>query len=184
MKIKSDQTHTFLMSSRFVISGESPPCTHRNCWFIRAARGRQSKASIHASYTLSEYLILPVIGGNRGRRKKTTTCQVKQSCSFILGRCFGWGWKRLLTLPTNLPNTEKHNFTVNLAFIFPSIPPQSGRNRPDIRLNVKGEYLTGTGTMNWDFKTLNGQFCAYEVGLHCSSYKKTVSYLRPFFELY
>lgn len=52
------------MSSRFVISGDSPPCTHRNCWFISAARGRQSKASIHASYTLSEYLILPVMGGN------------------------------------------------------------------------------------------------------------------------
>lgn len=48
------------MSSRFVISGDNPPCTHRNCWFMRAARGRQSKASIHASYTRSEYLILPV----------------------------------------------------------------------------------------------------------------------------
>lgn len=50
---------TFLMSSRQLISGESPPCTHRNCWLSRAARGRQSKASIQASYTRSEYLILP-----------------------------------------------------------------------------------------------------------------------------
>ena len=47
------------MSSRQLISGESPPCTHRNCWLSRAARGRQSKASIQASYTRSEYLILP-----------------------------------------------------------------------------------------------------------------------------
>lgn len=60
------KTHTFLMSSRFVISGDNPPCTHRNCWFMRAARGRQSKASIHASYTRSEYLILPV-GDKRGK---------------------------------------------------------------------------------------------------------------------
>lgn len=67
-KMVSNQTHTFLMSSRFVISGDSPPCTHRNCWFISAAKGRQSKASIHASYTLSEYLILPVMGGNRAGR--------------------------------------------------------------------------------------------------------------------
>lgn len=51
---------TFLMSSRQEISGERPPCTHRNCWFSRAASGRQSKASMQESYTRSEYLILPV----------------------------------------------------------------------------------------------------------------------------
>lgn len=56
---------TFLMSSSVWISGESPPCTHRNCWFIRAARGRQSNASMQESYTCSEYLILPG-GGWRG----------------------------------------------------------------------------------------------------------------------
>lgn len=50
---------TFLMSSSVWISGESPPCTHRNCWFISAARGRQSNASMQESYTCSEYLILP-----------------------------------------------------------------------------------------------------------------------------
>lgn len=55
----TDWSLTFLMSSRQLISGESPPCTHRNCWLSRAARGRQSKASIQASYTRSEYLILP-----------------------------------------------------------------------------------------------------------------------------
>lgn len=53
------------MSSSVWISGESPPCTHRNCWFIRAARGRQSNASMQESYTCSEYLILPG-GGWRG----------------------------------------------------------------------------------------------------------------------
>lgn len=37
----------------------SPPWTHKNCPFINAASGRQSNASIHASYTRSEYFILP-----------------------------------------------------------------------------------------------------------------------------
>ena len=50
------------MSSKQVISGDIPPCTHRNCWFKRAARGRQSNVSIHASYTCSEYLIRPIKG--------------------------------------------------------------------------------------------------------------------------
>lgn len=65
---------------------------------------------------------------------------------------------------------KKYNFTVNLAFIFPSIPPQSGRNRPSIRLNVKGEDVPGTGDrffrnnsclyeLSKVLKTLNGQFC-------------------------
>lgn len=47
------------MSSKQVISGDIPPWTQRNCWFKRAARGRQSNVSIHASYTRSEYLIRP-----------------------------------------------------------------------------------------------------------------------------
>lgn len=61
MSQASGRSLTFLMSSRQLISGESPPCTHRNCWLSRAARGRQSKASIQASYTRSEYLILPAV---------------------------------------------------------------------------------------------------------------------------
>lgn len=60
---------TFLMSSNVWISGERPPCTQRNCWFIRAARGRQSNASIQESYTCSEYLILP-----RGGRRSGEIC--------------------------------------------------------------------------------------------------------------
>lgn len=58
------QSHIFLtfrMSSRQVTSGDRPPWTHRNCWLSRAARGRQSKASMQASYTRSEYLILPAM---------------------------------------------------------------------------------------------------------------------------
>lgn len=51
--------YTFLMSSKVWISGERPPCTQRNCWFINAAKGKQSKASMQASYTRSVYLILP-----------------------------------------------------------------------------------------------------------------------------
>ena len=50
---------TFLMSSRPKTSGERPPWTQRNCWFMMAASGRQSNESIHVSYTVSEYLILP-----------------------------------------------------------------------------------------------------------------------------
>ena len=56
---KDGDLSTFLMSSSVWISGLSPPWTQRNCWFIRAARGRQSKASMQASYTRSVYLILP-----------------------------------------------------------------------------------------------------------------------------
>lgn len=66
------------MSSKFVISGDSPPCTHRNCWFISAARGRQSKASIHASYTRSEYLILPVMGGGEKESAPSQTTRLGQ----------------------------------------------------------------------------------------------------------
>ena len=47
------------MSSNVCISGDKPPWTHRNCWFISAANGRQSNASIQESYTRSVYLILP-----------------------------------------------------------------------------------------------------------------------------
>ncbi|RNA13532.1 hypothetical protein BpHYR1_053460 [Brachionus plicatilis] len=46
------------MSSSVCISGERPPCTHKNCWFISAASGKQSNASIHAKYTRSVYFIL------------------------------------------------------------------------------------------------------------------------------
>lgn len=53
------------MSSSVWISGESPPWTQRNCWFIRAARGKQSNASMQESYTCSEYLILPGDGRMR-----------------------------------------------------------------------------------------------------------------------
>lgn len=58
------------MSSRQVTSGLRPPCTHRNCWLRRAARGRQSNASIQASYTCSEYFILP------GRRRQKVRYEV------------------------------------------------------------------------------------------------------------
>lgn len=40
---------TFRTSSSEWISGERPPWTQRNCWFIRAASGRQSNASMQAS---------------------------------------------------------------------------------------------------------------------------------------
>lgn len=65
---------TFLMSSKVWISGDSPPWTHRNCWFMSAAKGRQSNASIHESYTCSEYLILPE-GGNVNRRLVSLSIQ-------------------------------------------------------------------------------------------------------------
>ena len=61
---------TFLMSSKLVISGDIPPCTHRNCWFKRAARGRQSNVSIHASYTSSEYLIRPIKKEKQSKEEK------------------------------------------------------------------------------------------------------------------
>ena len=57
------------MSSKQVISGDIPPCTHRNCWFKRAARGRQSNVSIHASYTCSEYLIRPIKGKTKEEKQ-------------------------------------------------------------------------------------------------------------------
>ena len=44
-----DAKITFFMSSSVCISGERPPCTQRNCWFIMAANGKQSKASMQAS---------------------------------------------------------------------------------------------------------------------------------------
>ena len=55
----SHRSLAFLISSRVNSSGESPPWTQRNCLFMRALRGRQSKEFIHSSYTASEYLILP-----------------------------------------------------------------------------------------------------------------------------
>ncbi len=61
-KITRTKMFTFLISSSVWISGERPPWTQRNCWFMRAASGRQSKASMQASYTRSVYLILPAQG--------------------------------------------------------------------------------------------------------------------------
>src|SRR6266404_2231703 len=49
---------TLRMSSIVCNSGDSPPCTHKNCLFMIAARGRAQKDSMHASYTRSEYLCL------------------------------------------------------------------------------------------------------------------------------
>ena len=63
MYVLNGRSPTFLMSSRLNISGDSPPCTQRNCWFMTAARGRQSKDSMQASYTASEYFILPAVVG-------------------------------------------------------------------------------------------------------------------------
>lgn len=60
------------MSSKQVISGDIPPCTQRNCWFKRAARGRQSNVFIHASYTSSEYLIRPTERGYSQRMNRIT----------------------------------------------------------------------------------------------------------------
>lgn len=68
---------TFLISSSVWISGDSPPCTHRNCWFISAARGRASNDSMHTSYTLSEYLILPEI-------ELTIDFELLSSCYFAV----------------------------------------------------------------------------------------------------
>lgn len=56
---------TFRMSSKQVTSGLRPPCTQRNCWLRRAARGKQSNASMQASYTRSEYFILPAGSPNK-----------------------------------------------------------------------------------------------------------------------
>jgi hypothetical protein len=47
---------TFLMSSRVSISGERPAWTQRYFSSTRAANGRQSNASMHASYSPFEYL--------------------------------------------------------------------------------------------------------------------------------
>ena len=44
------------ISATFLILGDSPPCTQKNCLFTMAARGKASKDSIHALYTVSEYL--------------------------------------------------------------------------------------------------------------------------------
>lgn len=67
---------TLRMSSRLWISGESPPCTQRNCWFMRAASGRQSNASMQASYTLSEYFILPA-SRETTRQQRTNVSRVR-----------------------------------------------------------------------------------------------------------
>lgn len=116
---KRNQTHTFLMSSRFVISGDSPPCTHRNCWFISAARGRQSKASIHASYTLSEYLILPVMGRNGAGR--TEDAKSNNGALIHQGSSLASDGKALRS-SKNFP------FVGFRWGFFPPIPSESNRN--------------------------------------------------------
>ena len=55
---------TALMSSSVFNSGERPPWMQRNCLFMMAAKGNAQKDSMHASYTRSEYLCLPVKARN------------------------------------------------------------------------------------------------------------------------
>ena len=57
-------------------SGLSPPWTQRNCWFMMAARDRQSNESIQASYTASLYLILP--GSAEGSRRRVRVGREKE----------------------------------------------------------------------------------------------------------
>ena len=85
---KDGDLSTFLMSSSVWISGLSPPWTQRNCWFIRAARGRQSKASMQASYTRSVYLILPkqILSRGwdaKGHRSTLLTIRIQDSHSCL-----------------------------------------------------------------------------------------------------
>ena len=47
--------------SRFVSSGESPPCMHNIFSSIRAATGRQLNASVNVFHNLIEYRLLPII---------------------------------------------------------------------------------------------------------------------------
>ena len=49
---------TLFKSSRVCSSGLNPPCMHKNCLFMTAARGNAQNESMHASYTASEYLCL------------------------------------------------------------------------------------------------------------------------------
>jgi hypothetical protein len=49
---------TLRMSSIVCSSGEIPPCMHKNCLFMTAARGNAQNDWIQASYTRSEYLCL------------------------------------------------------------------------------------------------------------------------------
>jgi len=49
---------TLFKSSRVWSSGLNPPCIHKNCLFITAARGSAQNESMQASYTASEYLCL------------------------------------------------------------------------------------------------------------------------------
>jgi hypothetical protein len=52
------EAHTLFRSSNVWSSGLNPPCIHRNCLFMTAAKGNAQKESMHASYTASEYLCL------------------------------------------------------------------------------------------------------------------------------
>lgn len=42
-------SHTLFRSSRVWSSGLNPPCMHKNCLFMTAARGSAQKASMQAS---------------------------------------------------------------------------------------------------------------------------------------
>lgn len=88
------------MSSKEVISGDIPPCTQRNCWFKRAARGRQSNVFIHASYTCSEYLIRPT---KRGQSQRTNSVMPRS-------RKVKPAWKPLVSGKSQGPIHEKLSF--------------------------------------------------------------------------
>lgn len=61
---------TLRMSSIVFSSGDRPPWIQRNCLFMMAARGREQKDSIHASYTRSLYLCLPSsVGLGSGKKR-------------------------------------------------------------------------------------------------------------------
>ena len=49
-----------LIYSKFVSSGESPPCMHNIFSSIRADTGRQLKQSVKVFHNLIEYLLLPI----------------------------------------------------------------------------------------------------------------------------
>ena len=108
---------TLRMSSRLWISGESPPCTQRNCWFMRAANGRQSNASMHASYTLSEYFILPGKAKRKGTRPSKTWHQCEWSVATL---CYVTILFSMFVLKTRLDTLDcfVRSFFLPLFFFF------------------------------------------------------------------
>lgn len=46
------------MSSKVLISGDKPPCTHRNCWFIRAGEGSRRHPCRHHIHVLNIWFYL------------------------------------------------------------------------------------------------------------------------------